>query len=200
MSRIPILFAAIMVSALTLGATCSSPTADFNYGALQNRCQGSFQLESGDVLRVYVWNEPNHSRDGVLVRPDGKISLPLVGDVHAAGLTVRQLGQTVKAKVQAFVPSPRVDVSLVTARSYQIFVMGEVRTPGTFTPQSTINILQAIALAGGFSPFAKKDRIQVIWKSPKGEVRIPFNYDEVLKGATQEQNLTLCRGDTLLVP
>ena len=201
MHRILMLVAAATASAFCMAASCGAPnTADFNYGALQNRCHGSFQLESGDVVRVYVWNEPNHSRDAVLVRPDGKISLPLVGDVHAAGLTVRQLSQTVKAKVQAFVPNPRVDVSLVTARSYQIFVMGEVRTPGTFTPQSQINVLQSLSLAGGFTPFAKRDRVQVVWKSAKGEVRIPFNYDEVLKGVNQEQNLVLCRGDTVLVP
>ncbi len=201
MRRILTLIIAATASTFCMAASCGAPsTADFNYGALQNRCQGNFQLESGDVVRVYVWNEPNHSRDAVLVRPDGKISLPLVGDVHAAGLTVRQLSQTVKAKVQAFVPNPRVDVSLVTARSYQIFVMGEVRTPGTFTPQSQINVLQALSLAGGFSPFAKRDRIQVVWKSSKGEVRIPFNYDEVLAGKNQEQNLVLCRGDTVLVP
>jgi polysaccharide export outer membrane protein len=182
------------------GGTCGSRTADFNYRALENRCQGTFQLESGDVVRVYVWNEPNHSRDAVLVRPDGKISLPLVGDVHAAGLTVRQLAGAVKAKLTSFVANARVDVSLVTARSYQIFVMGEVRTPGTFTPQSQVNVLQALSLAGGFTPFAKRDRIQVVWKSAKGEVRIPFDYDEVLGGKNQEQNLILCRGDTVLVP
>jgi polysaccharide export outer membrane protein len=200
MTRIPFLLAAVTAAGLSLGATCNSATSDFNYGALQNRCHGSYQLESGDVVRVHVWNEPNHSRDAVLVRHDGKISLPLLGDVHAAALTIRQLAQAVKARVQTFVPNPRVDVSLVTARSYQIFVMGEVRTPGTFTPQSQINVLQALSLAGGFSPFAKRDRIQVIGKSPNGEVRIPFNYDEVLKGAMQEQNLVLCRGDTVLVP
>ncbi len=194
------LFAIVLAGQLSSGATCESPTRSFNYAALRNRCQGGFHLESGDVIRVHVWNEPNHSRDAVLVRPDGKISLPLVGDIHAAGLSIRQLTDVVRSKVHFFVPNPKVDVALVTARSYQIFVMGEVRTPGTFTPQSQINMLQALSLAGGFTPFAKKDRVIIIWKSPQGEVRIPFNYDEVLQGKTEEQNLFLCRDDVVLVP
>jgi polysaccharide export outer membrane protein len=152
------------------------------------------------VVSVNVWNEPNHSRDSVLVRPDGKISIPLVGDISAAGLTVGQLGDTIKAKLKEFVPNPRVDVSLRTARSYQIYVMGEVRRPGTFTPQSRVNVVQALSLAGGFTPFAKREEIEIIWKSPRGEVRIPFNYVEVLKGKRRKQNVTLCRGDTVLVP
>ena len=181
-------------------AGCASPTAGFDYSSLQNRCQGSFTLESGDVVRVHVWNEPNHSRDAVLVRPDGRISLPLLGDVQAAGLTVGDLSGVVRGKLQTFVPNPRVDVSLLTARSYQIFVMGEVRTPGTFTPQSQVNVLQSLSLAGGFTAFAKKDSITVVWKGPKGEVRIPFSYEETLKGERQQQNVPLCRGDTVLVP
>lgn len=191
----------IMIAAQGLFAgTCQSPTQDFNYSALKNRCQGSFHLESGDVVRVHVWNEPNHSRDSVLVRPDGMISLPLLGDIQAANRSISQLTEVVKSKVQKFVPNPRVDISLVTARSYQIFIMGEVRTPGTFSPSSQVNVLQALSLAGGFTPFAKRDKIQIIWQSPKGEKRIPFNYDEVLKGVNDEQNLLLCRGDTVLVP
>jgi len=103
-------------------------------------------------------------------------------------------------KVQAFVPNPRVDVSLVSARSYQVFVMGEVRRPGTFTPTSQINVVQALSLAGGFTPFAKQDQMWIVWNSPKGEVRIPFAYNEVLKGENLDQNVILCRGDTVLVP
>jgi polysaccharide biosynthesis/export protein len=197
--QLHLLVAATLAATIFLGGTCSSPTADFNYGALKNRCQGNFQLESGDVVRVHVWNEPNHSREAVLVRPDGKISLPLIGDVQAAGLSVRGMGDAVKARLQSFVPNARVDVSLVTARSYQIFVMGEVRSPGTFTPQSQINVVQALSLAGGFTPFAKKDRVTIVGKGERGEVRIPFSYDEILKNQTTEQNVILCRGDTVLV-
>jgi polysaccharide biosynthesis/export protein len=190
----------IVAACLSLGATCSSPTADFNYAVLRNRCQGNFQLQSGDVVRVQVWNEPNNSREAVLVRPDGKLSLPLIGDLAAAGNTVRELGELVKRRLANFVPNARVDVSLVTARSYQIFVMGEVRSPGTFSPTAQVNVVQALSLAGGFTAFAKKDRVTIVWKSEKGEVRIPFSYDEVLKGERSEQNVILCRGDTVLVP
>ena len=190
----------LMTAALLMGATCKSPTAGFDYSQLQNRCQGNFHLESGDVIRVYVWNEPNHSRDQVLVRPDGQISLPLVGDVQAAGLTVEELSVAIKKAIQKFVPNSKVDVSLVTARSYQIYVMGEVRRTGVLTGQTQLNVLQALSQAGGLTPFAEKDRIFIIWRNKDGEVRIPFNYDEVLAGKRPQQNITLCRGDTVIVP
>jgi len=147
-----------------------------------------------------VWNEPNHSRDKVLVRPDGRISLPLVGDIVAAGLTIEELAKVVKRKVEKFVPNPRVDVSLVTARSYQIFVMGEVRRTGAFTAQTHLNVLQALSRAGGLTAFAKRDQIFIIWKTPEEEIRIPFDYDEVLADKRPAQNITLCRGDTVVVP
>ena len=190
----------IAFSMACMGATCGSPTSNFDYSRLKGRCEGTFRLESGDVVRVHVWNEPNHSRDQVLVRPDGKISLPLVGDILAAGLTIAELSKVIKRKIQTFVPNPRVDVSLVTARSYRVYVMGQVRRSGSFTAQSKLNVVKALALAGGLTPFAKADRMVIVWKSPKGEVRIPFNYDEVLRGINQAQNITLCRGDTVMVP
>jgi len=191
----------LVLSVTLLATSCgSSHTRDFNYRALKDRCRGNFRLEAGDVIRVNVWNEPNHSREQVLVRPDGKLSLPLVGDVNAAGMSINQIQRVVARKVQAFVPSPRVDVSLVSARSYQIYIMGEVRRPGTFTPQSQVNVVQALSLAGGFTPFAKSNQMWIVWNSPRGEVRIPFDYDEVLKGENLQQNVSLCRGDTVLVP
>jgi polysaccharide biosynthesis/export protein len=199
MTRLSLMLA-LAAALMSLGGTCSSPTEGFDYSKVKNRCQGSFLLESGDIIRVNVWNEPNHSRDGVLVRPDGKISLPLVGDLQAAGLSIHDLTTAVRGRVQAFVPSPRVDVSLVTARSYQIYVIGEVRNPGTFGPQSPVNVLQALSMAGGFTPFAKRDRVTVVWNTGKGEARIPFNYDEVLRGELSTQNVILCRGDTVVVP
>ena len=200
LNRMHTLFILLTVPLLLVGSCGSNHTSNFNYRALSGRCQGNFRLESGDVIRVNVWNEPNHSREQVLVRPDGRLSLPLVGDVKAAGSTINQIQRIIARKVQAFVPSPRVDVSLVSARSYQIYLMGEVRRPGTFTPQSQVNVVQALSMAGGFTPFARRDAMWIVWNSPKGEVRIPFNYDEVLKGKNMQQNVVLCRGDTVLVP
>lgn len=191
---------AVMACGLLTAGTCQSPSATFDYSKLKGRCEGNYQLEAGDVIRVNVWNEPNHSQESVLVRPDGKISLPLVGDIHAAGLSVHQLTKVVKQKVAAFVPNPRVDISLVNAKSYQIFVVGEVGAPGTFTPQSQINVVQALALAGGLTSFAKKKEIVIVWKSHKGEFRIPFDYEAFMEGKNKAQNIILCRDDTVLVP
>ena len=191
---------ALLAAQLSLGATCQEKGRRFDYASLKDRCRGNFRLESGDVIRVHVWNEPNHSRDQVLVRPDGKISLPLVGDIHAAGLTVEDLARVTRRKVESFVPNPRVDVSLVRAQSYQVYVMGEVQRSGSFISQSPINVVQALSLAGGLTPFAKAEGIFIIWNGPDGEKRIPFNYDQVLRGKHPEQNITLCRGDTVIVP
>ena len=186
---------------IALSATgCPTATRDYKYGALKDRCPQSFRLEAGDVIRVSVWKEPNHSRARVLVRPDGKISLPLIGDIPAARTTITQVSKEIQIKLKTFVPDPRVDVALISTRSYQIYVMGEVRNPGTFTPQTQVNVVQALSLAGGFSPFARKDALWVIWNSPEGEKRIPFSYTEVLKGERMKQNILLCRGDTVLVP
>ena len=112
---------AILITLLT--SSCISHTKGFDYKKLNDRCVGGFIVQSGDVIRVSVWKEPNHSRDQVLVRPDGNISLPLLGDLKAAGLTIPQLTAQVQVKLKKFVPDPRVDISLVTARSYQVFVM-----------------------------------------------------------------------------
>ena len=197
-SRAFALPAILAVAMLT--AACGSHTTGFKYTKLKDRCVGNFVLESGDVIRVSVWKEPNHSRDQVLVRPDGIISLPLLGDIKAAGRTVQQLTADVQARLKKFVPDPRVDLSLVTARSYQVFVMGQVQRSGGFTAQAPMTVLEALARAGGLSPFAKGSEIFVIWKGATGELRIPFNYDEILKGVRPMQNITLCRGDIVMVP
>lgn len=191
---------ALALALLIPGTGCGSHTAGFDYTLLKNRCQGDFHLESGDVIRVNVWNEPNHSRDQVLIRPDGMFSLPLVGEFRAAGRTLAVLTAEVQEKLKTLLPNPRVDISLVNQRSYQVFVMGEVQRSGPFTAQAPMDVLQALARAGGLSPYAKRDKIFIIWKGPAGEQRIPFNYEEVMAGIRPEQNIILCRGDMLLVP
>ncbi len=197
-SRAP---ATILILAVALLASaCTSHTQGFKYSKLKDRCVGSFLLESGDVVRVSVWKEPNHSRDQVLVRPDGQISLPLLGDIKAAGMTIPQLTKDVQVRLKKFVPDPRVDLSLVTARSYQVFVMGQVARSGGFTSQAPMSVLEALARAGGLSPFAKSSEIFIIWKTSSGELRIPFNYDEILTGVRRDQNIRLCRGDIVMVP
>ena len=189
---------AILFALLATG--CPSHTKGFKYGKLKDRCVGNFIVQPGDIIRVSVWKEPNHSRDQVLVRPDGNISLPLLGDMKAAGMTIPQLTAVVQMKLKKFVPDPRVDISLVTARSYQVFVMGQVARSGGFTAQAPMTVLEALARAGGLSPFAKVSQIFIIWKGATGEQRIPFNYNEILKGQRPEQNITLCRGDIVMVP
>ncbi len=190
----------IFCSIALLCAACTSHTKNFAYEKLQDRCVGNFLLQSGDVIRVSVWKEPNHSRDQVLVRPDGNISLPLLGDIKAAGLAIPVLTREVQVRLKKFVPEPRVDISLVTARSYQIFVMGQVQRSGGFTSQAPMTVLEALARAGGLSPFSKSREIFIIWKTTNGELRIPFNYEEMLDGVRTQQNIRLCRGDIVMVP
>lgn len=191
---------AALLFVILMSTACGSHTQGFAYKKLEDRCVGNFLLQSGDVIRVNVWKEPNHSRDQVLLRPDGIISLPLLGDIKAAGQTIPELTLDVQARLKKFVPDPRVDVSLVTARSYQVFVMGQVARSGGFTSQAPMTVLEALARAGGLSPFAKSSQIFIIWRTASGELRIPFNYDEIIAGVRPDQNIRLCRGDIVMVP
>jgi polysaccharide export outer membrane protein len=153
-----------------------------------------------DVLVINVWKEPEVSRT-VPVRSDGKISLPLVGELQAAGQTPRQLEEGIKKCLQSYISEPEVTVILQDSKSQKINILGRVTRPGTYLMSSSTTVLDAIAMAGGFKDFAKQKSIYVLRKSPDGtEQRISFNYKEVIKGKNPEQNIHLLPRDTLVVP
>lgn len=160
----------------------------------------SFVIGTDDVLAVNVWKEPDISRS-VPVRSDGKISLPLVGEVQASGQTPRQLEQEISAKLQNYISEPDVTVIVQEIRSQRFNVLGQVSKPGSYTLTNPTTVLDAIAMAGGFRDFAKQKSIYVLRQGPNGaQTRIPFNYKDVIKGKHVEQNVKLEARDTVYVP
>jgi polysaccharide export outer membrane protein len=152
-----------------------------------------------DVIDINVWKEPDMTRI-VPVRPDGKISLPLINDVQAAGSTPQQLATTVTDKLRKFLTEPRVTVIVTQINSQRVFVVGEVIRAGAYPLIPGMTVLQALASAGGFTTFADMKKIHVMRLVNGKHVEMPFNYREVLKGDNPDQNIKLEPGDTVVIP
>src|ERR1022692_2695554 len=160
----------------------------------------SFVIGNDDVLAINVWKEPDVSRS-IPVRSDGRISLPLVGEVQAAGRTPLKLEQEIAGKLQSFISQPEVTVMVQQINSQKFNILGQVAHPGTFVIANSPTVLDAIALAGGFRDFAKQKSVYILRQNADGtESRIPFNYKDVVKGKNTEQNVKLQPRDTIVVP
>ena len=163
-----------------------------------------FLLGPEDVLEVTVWRNQDLSRT-VVVRPDGKISLPLIGDVQASGLSAAQVAAKIAARLTEFKENPNVSVSIKEVNSYFIYVLGEVLKPGKYPIKSYATVLQGVSLAGGFTPYASKNKMQVIRTLTNGDgnenqLRIPVPYNELISGKGEIENFVLKSGDTIVVP
>jgi polysaccharide export outer membrane protein len=152
-----------------------------------------------DVIRVNVWKEPEVSQT-VVVRTDGNISLPLINEVKVSGMTPLQIQDLVGEKLKGFLNNPQVTVTVIEIRSKRAFITGEVARPGTYSLNAQTTVLQLIAQAGGFTPFAKKDSIVVLRTEDGRQSRLKFKYKEVVQGKKTEQNIALHPGDTVVVP
>jgi polysaccharide export outer membrane protein len=152
-----------------------------------------------DMLYINVWREEALTRT-ILVRADGKISLPLVDDVQAAGLTPLQLKQNLTEKLKQFIDNPNVSVVVTEANSFKVYVTGEVRTPGVYRLKSETTLLQIIPMAGGFTDWANQKKIMIIRKEGGKEKRITANYKKILEGQDPKSNVVLKPGDTIVVP
>jgi polysaccharide biosynthesis/export protein len=160
----------------------------------------SYVIGANDVLAINVWKEPDISRS-VPVRSDGKISLPLVGELQAGGQTPQQLEQEITKRLQSYISEPEVTVIVTDSKSQKVNIMGMVSRPGAYLLTSSTTVLDAIAMAGGFKDFAKQKSIYVLRQAADGsQKRMPFNYKEVIKGQNSDQNIRLQAGDTLVVP
>ena len=165
-----------------------SATADPNY-----------VIGAQDVLDINVWKEPDVSRI-VPVRPDGKISLPLLNDVQAAVLTPAQLAAQITESLKKYVTNPQVTVIVTTINSQRVYILGEVTRPGAFPLIPGMSVLQALSSAGGFTQFAKVKSIFVRRLENGKETKFPFNYKDVISGKKPEQDILLKAGDTIVVP
>jgi polysaccharide export outer membrane protein len=158
----------------------------------------AYQIGAGDVLRVSVWKEPEVSIDGVAVRSDGKISLPLIKEVYAVGLAPADLEAILTREFSRYINNPAVTVIVKEINSQKIYLVGGVVRPGALPLRTPMTVLQVLAEAGGLTDYAKRKKIYIIRKGQ--EARIPFNYDSVLKGENSEQNVSVRAGDTIVVP
>jgi polysaccharide export outer membrane protein len=169
-------------------------------GAPAAHSDDTYVIGANDVLAISVWKEPDVSRS-VPVRSDGKISLPLVGELQAGGQTPRQLEQEIAKRLQNFISEPEVTVIVTESKSQKINILGMVARPGTYLLTGATTILDAVAMAGGFKDFAKQKSMYVLRQAPDGaQKRLPFNYKDVIKGKNPEQNIRLLPGDTVVIP
>lgn len=157
-----------------------------------------YTIAAGDVLEINVWKNQDLTRQQ-LVFPDGSIQYPLIGEIPVAGLTVSMLAADLKAKLVDFVHEPEVTVSVSQANSMMVYVLGKVTKPGGFRIHTRVDVLQALCLAGGLTPFAREKEIRIFRKTG-GDTRIlNFNYQAVADGKDLEQNILLQRGDVVVV-
>jgi polysaccharide export outer membrane protein len=188
-----------MVTALFVGCAENKVVTELNRTGANE-----FLLGPEDVLEIVVWRNQDLSRT-VVVRPDGMISMPLIGDVHAAGSTTDQLASRIAKRLKEYKENPTVSVSLKEVNSYNVFVLGEVARPGKYQLKSYTTILQVISLAGGFTPFASKNKLQVVRHMSNGdggwqEIRLAMPYDDLLSGRGDPEFFIVRSGDTIVVP
>ena len=161
--------------------------------------EGSYLLGPEDMVKISVWKD-EHLTQEVVVRPDGMISFPLVGDIPAAGRTVEEVRLDLVKRLNKFVPNPHVSVLATKIQSYKIYVIGRVNKPGEFLVGHYTDVLQALSLAGGLTPFASENDIRIMRRSRGEQLVFQFRYGDVRKGKELGQNIILERGDVVVVP
>lgn len=159
----------------------------------------AYTLQPGDQLEVSVWKEKDLKR-AVLVGPGGGISFPLVGHLQAAGKTIVELQKELTTKLQDFVPDPAVTVALKQVSGNVVYVIGQVNKPGGFVMGGALDVMQALARAGGMTAFASKNDIRILRRVGGRQVALPFDYGDVVKGKDLKQNILLRAGDVVVVP
>jgi polysaccharide biosynthesis/export protein len=161
---------------------------------------GSYIVGEADVLRINVWKQPEISQLNVVVRPDGMVSVPLVGEVKVSGMTPVQIEATLISELRQYVNEPRVTVTVAEIGSKTVYVTGEVQHPGAYPLVGPVDVLQIIAKAGGATPYAHRRSVFVLREVGGKKQKLPVNYDRVFHGKNPEQNLNLQPGDTVVIP
>ena len=195
-------FRTLLISAFIVLSSCGvaqSVQPDAETQSLSSTVSPSYKIGPGDVLRVSVWKEEGMEQE-VLVKPDGGITFPLAGDIQASGLTTQELTDALKSKLKRYIPNPVVTVSVLQSISNKIYVVGKVNRPGEYKATHYMDVLQALSLAGGLTPFAESDEIKIIRRRNGNKEVFEFDYDEVISGKKLEMNIVLEAGDTIAVP
>jgi polysaccharide export outer membrane protein len=195
---------AVLPAQQAVTASASAPVASSSVQAAHapagGAISGRYIIGADDVLAISVWKEPDVSRT-LPVRSDGRISLPLVGEVQASGRTPNELQADIQQRLKAYLADPEVTVIVQEARSQTFNVVGEVFRPGSYRLTKPTNIVDAIAMAGGFRDFAKRKSVYVLRTRADGsQMRMPVNYNDVIRGRVPQQNVLLQAGDSVVVP
>jgi len=205
MVRLSSLFIAVLVVLhLVALSGCTLPASHLNeaqaaVALAATPDQDKYLLGPEDAIEISVWKEPDLTKQ-LVVRPDGKITYPLIGEVQASGFTVKQLQEEISKRLEKYVTDAHVTVILLKAQNYKIYVTGKVNKPGDFMVGKPVNVMQAISMAGGLTPFASPGSITVLRTTSGKEEIYPFNYKEVARGLMLEQNRMLMPGDVVVVP
>jgi polysaccharide export outer membrane protein len=195
------LIIAAMVSVFSIGVCQSVLSQDKQTQTWSAKSQASeYRVGAGDVLEIATWKELELTRKEVLVRVDGRISFPLLGDIPAAGMTPMELTETIQKGLKGYVTAPVVTVTVTTPGSQKVYVLGEVMKTGEYPILKSLTVLQAFALAGGFTQWAAKDEIILIRKDGAKDRIYKINYKDIVKGRDVENNLALQANDTIVVP
>jgi polysaccharide export outer membrane protein len=165
------------------------------------RVVDEYRIGPEDVLEIMVWKNADLSRT-VTVRPDGKVSLPLIGDIQASGITTEELKHVITQRMKDYIATPEVSVLVSSINSYFYYVLGEVVKPGKYPLRERITVLQAVSMAGGFTPFASKNKIAVFRKDPvtSTETKFRIRYDDIIASEDPRKNLVIQSGDTIVIP
>ena len=199
------LILSLLISVCVVTVYAQNPTTQpANSDALRGTPAGpiddsKYVIGPEDQLTVYVWKEPELTQT-LSVRPDGKITLPLLNDLTASGCTTQELKEKISSGLKQYISEPNVTVIVQSARSQKASVLGEVARPGTYFINGPTNILQLLSLAGGFKDFASTDKINIVRQENGKTIKIKFNYRDFIKGKNLDQNVQIKPGDIVVVP
>jgi polysaccharide biosynthesis/export protein len=196
-----IIFLALMISTNPClpGQGNGNTISEKEPNTAEPRLSSPYVIQPNDVLEVFVWKEPELTRK-VFVRPDGRISFPLVQDMPAAGISPGDLKARIEERLKDYMDSPNVTIIVEAIQSYKIYVTGKVKKPGSMMVEKPVTVLQAIPLAGGFEEYANDSEITIIRNNGNENILLNFNYKDVIKGRKPEQNIVLRSGDVVVVP
>jgi polysaccharide export outer membrane protein len=183
----------------SIDATPASATYDVGQNTT-SRTQDEYRIGAGDVLQVSVWKEPEASAPSTVVRPDGKIGLPLLKEIEVAGLTTKEAEKAIAERLSSYIPGADVTVIVAGINSKKIYIVGAVKKEGPIPYTYRMTVMQALSEAGGLTDYAKRKKIYVLRAQNGKQYRLPFDYDSVLRGEHMELNVMLVPSDTLVVP
>jgi polysaccharide export outer membrane protein len=195
-----LLFSLVCLAIPSAAQEMTAELAPASVKTVPNEVTDTYVVGEADTLRINVWKQPEISQPNIVVRPDGMITVPLVGDVKVSGTTPTQIEAMLVSKLKRFVSEPRVTVTVAEIASKTVYVTGEVARPGAYPLVGPLDVLQIIAKAGGVTPYAHRKSMFVLRRMEGGKQKLPVNYSEIFRGKNAEQNINLQPGDTVVVP